>query len=87
MDFMVWLMNLPQLRRDMLRLYRLNPAEYNEVTPDDKGESLPSNVVYSDYLELIKYSLNAQLNKFDEDINIIKMISNVFIKCHIAGAR
>lgn len=86
MDFIVWLMNLPQLRRDTLKLYKLNPTEYNETTPEGNDDKLP-NAIYSDYLELIKHSLNAQLNSLNEEANILKMITNVYVKCHVSGAR
>ena len=81
-----WILNLPSLRHDMLRLYRINVNKY----ADEEGAAETSNIgneVYSDYLELIKHTFNAQLNGGSEEGNIMMLISGIYLKVHIGSTR
>lgn len=101
-SFLDWALNLPQLRREFLMLYNINPKEYEtnerehpanldhkdeEMEDEVGGNNKYANVVHSDFLELLKYSLDAQLNKIDKDINIFKLISNINVKVHLSSSR
>jgi len=89
-DFINWLLNLPSLRYDMLRLYKIHVNKYAEDIEEEhiEGEMHEiKNGMYSDYLELIKYSLNAQLNHGDEEGKVLSLISGVNLKIHIGSTR
>jgi len=91
-QFIEWILNLPQLRHDMLSLYKINPQDYaeDEETQEEKInlEGLEKGYVkYSDYLELLKYALNIQLNKVDKDMNFFKLINQIHFKMFVSGAR
>lgn len=95
--FMNWAMNLPQLRHDMLKLYKINVQDFEEEEEkktDDENEKSPNLenlekglVKHSDYLELLKYGLNLQLNNDYENMNILKIINKVNFKIFVSGAR
>ena len=91
-QFIEWILNLPQLRHDMLNLYRINPQDYAEEEENQEEkinvEGLEKEYVkYSDYLELLKYALNIQLNKVDQDMNFFKIINQIHFKLFVNGAR
>ena len=81
-EFINWLLNLPSLRYDMLRLYKINVDKYSE-----DGEPTNEDMVYSDYLELIKHTLNSQLNQDSEPGKFVDLLSGVNLKLHIGGTR
>jgi len=78
-EFIDWILNLPQLRHDVLRLYKINIKEYEEDADEQN--------VCADYLQLIKHTLNSQLNKGDEDVNPLKIISTITFKGHLGSTR
>ena len=82
-DFIDAIINLPQLRYDMLKLYKINTEEINNTDEDE----ISAPDLYSDYMELIKHSLNSQLNKTEDHNNIMKLISQVHLKFHISSTR
>lgn len=91
-SFIEWIMNLPQLRHDMLKLYKINLQDFEEIEEKSdqnlKVEDLEKGYVkYSDYLELLKYALNFHLNNNQKDMNIMKIISKINFKLFISGAR
>ena len=91
-QFVEWILNLPQLRHDMLNLYKINPQDYAEEEEKHEDniniENLEKGYVkYSDYLELLKYALNIQLNKVDQDMNFFKLINQINLKMFVSGAR
>lgn len=92
--FMNWVLNLPQLRHDILKLYKINVQDFEEDEENEtKNESLNLDnlekglVKHSDYLDLLKYGLNLQLNKDYENMNIFKIIDKINFKIFVAGAR
>lgn len=85
-EFIDWIVSLPSLRYDMLRLYKINVNKYSETT--DQNENNPrAEGIYSDYMELIKHTLNAQLNSGDEDRNVLMQISRINFKVHVGATR
>lgn len=91
-QFIEWILNLPQLRHDMLNLYRINPQDYteDEETAEEKinFDNIQNGYVkYSDYLELLTYALNIQLNKVDKEVNFFKLIDKINFKMFVSGAR
>ena len=91
-QFIEWIMNLPQLRHDMLKLYRINPQDYAEDEENSEEtidvENMEKGFVkYSDYLELLQYALNIQLNQVDKDMNFFKLIDKINLKLFVSGAR
>lgn len=91
-QFVEWVMNLPQLRHDMLSLYRINPQDFAEAE-ESKEEGIDLEklekgyVKYSDYFELLKMVMNMQLNKVEKDMNFFKLINQIHLKLFVSGAR
>lgn len=86
-EFVDWIISLPSLRYDMLRLYRINVNKYSDESEQDADGNPRAEGIYSDYMELIKHTLNAQLNTGDEDQNVLMQISKINFKVHVGATR
>lgn len=90
-EFIEWLYKLKQLRTDSLSLYRIYPQTYEETESDNNENKLENiekgYVKYTDYIELLKYALNEQLNRVDKEANLMKVVNTINFKLNISGAR
>lgn len=80
------LLNLPQLRHEYLLLHGIKPSNYNkEGTEADKAVNAQKVAVFSNYMELLTYTLNQALNTKEE--NLVKFISQVSLSLHTTSIR
>lgn len=80
------LLNLPQLRHEYLLLHGIKPSSYNEEGSDaDKAINQQKVAVFSNYMELLTYTLNQALNTKEE--NLVKFISQVSLSLHTTSIR
>lgn len=80
------LINLPQMRHEYLLLHGIRPAAFseNELTKE-QASSKQQIAVYSNYLELVAYTLNEQINRKNQ--SIIKFLSKVRLALHTSSMR
>ena len=85
------LINLPQLRHEYLLLHGIKPSTYKEQqdpSSESGKEDTSSNkqiAVYSNYIELITYTLNNKINRKDQ--NLLKFLSRVNFCLHTTSMR
>ena len=62
---MKWILKLPQLRSDMLSMYKIPTKDYKD---DRKNKKENKNfVIQTDYLQLFKYTMNRTINKWNKE--------------------